>query len=232
MKIIWQGLCGYHEGLERQRELHAEVRAGGPDVLLAMEHPGVITLGRRAQACDEVLPSSSIEVVTTDRGGQATLHSPGQLVIYPIVDLRRANISIKSFVGLLLETTARVLRSRGIAAEADLERAGVFTREGKIAFCGLRVENGVTRHGLSLNVLNNLNLFNQIRSCGVASAALSSWAEYKNPPELEEIFSEWRREFEPQLSSNAVAAAAFSTANADVDSAVAVMTAHSFAAST
>ena len=196
MKLVWQGLCGYQDGLQWQRELHAEVRAGGEDVLLGLEHRAVITLGRRAQRGDEVLPSSSAEVVATDRGGQATLHSPGQLVIYPIVDLRRAGLSVKGFVGRLLEVTAELLREHGIEAWADLDRAGVYTSQGKIGFCGLRVENGVTRHGLSLNVSNDLALFEQIRACGVSQAALASWAQFKPAPSLEAIFEQWAAHFE------------------------------------
>lgn len=194
MIVRWLGRMAYQDALEEQLQAHAAVLAGGEDVLLGVEHPTVITLGVRGRRESDVFKTArDFDVVETDRGGQATLHNEGQLVIYPIVDLRRRGVSPREFVRLLLETSARVVREQGIACDVREDQAGVYTSQGKIGFCGLRIDRGVCRHGISLNVSNDLTAFSAIRPCGMSSESLTSIrridpSSKENP---ETLFKRW-----------------------------------------
>ena len=170
----WLGHIKYEDGLKQQQRAWEAVRAGGQGVILGCEHPPVITLGRRARESEEVLGQADIPVVVTDRGGQATMHLPGQLVIYPILDLRALGISVRDYIHLLHQATQNYLvQTHGIEAFEDAERgAGLYTVKGKIAFFGVRVDRGVTRHGLAINISNDLAPFALIRSCGYHGASL------------------------------------------------------------
>ncbi len=172
------------------------VEQSGFPVVMGFEYYPVVTLGKRAESEAELktdaeaLQAQGIEVVTADRWGLATLHSPGQLVIYPLVPIQKLHISVRDFVQLLEETTVLWLQKHQIKAERR-EDAGVFTKNGKIAFIGIRVENGITRHGISINVSNDLDLFSGIRSCGVSERALDSLEKQGVHLELREAFNQW-----------------------------------------
>lgn len=163
----------YREGLKIQENWYQRVRSHELSaVCLGFTHPPTITLGKRSSFQEDLLfgrpESSDIEIVEVDRGGHATLHSPGQLVLYPVVDLRFFRLGVLSFVTLLQEAVANVLRRLGVCVRWDSTRPGLYTSTGKIAFFGIRVSRGVSTHGLSINVSNNLDLFTHIRSCGVS----------------------------------------------------------------
>lgn len=221
----WRGLTDYREALavqqacwERRRAGAADPAAGSSplggtipswrthlpsdDILLGFEHPPVITLGSRGRASEDLVGAGAIPVVTTDRGGQATLHAPGQLVIYPIFDLRARGVGAREFVAALQEATRRLLRDHGVESR-PAEGAGLVTARGKIAFIGLRIDRGVTRHGLSLNVANDLALFGKIRSCGVRDAALDRLADHARAPDLAGLFETWSGHFARVLAAPA-----------------------------
>lgn len=205
MKSLWLGRLDYGSAFARQVSEHAAVRAGAEDIVLGVEHPAVITLGVRGRRDADLCASGdAIPVVETDRGGQATLHSEGQLVIYPIVDLRRNARTPRAFVRALLDATADWLNAGGIDAFVSEERAGVYTAKGKIAFCGLRLERGVSRHGISINVRNDLGLFAAIRPCGVNGGHLTTMAEFGRALPLEPAFATWCGFFERRLPAAAV----------------------------
>ncbi len=172
--LNWLGLCDYDRALEIQSQCHDEVLSGGNEVILAMEHPLVVTLGKRG-SLEHVAPHLWNSVRKTDRGGQVTLHSPGQLVIYPIVSLVRHQWSVREFVCLLMKTSSQVLREIGVPTQLTSDQAGLvdLRNGGKIAFCGIRVENGVSRHGISINIKNDLELFRGIVPCGSQEMAMS-----------------------------------------------------------
>jgi lipoyl(octanoyl) transferase len=174
LNLNWLGLCNYDRALEIQSQCHDEVLSGGNEVILAMEHPLVVTLGKRG-SLEHVAPHLWNSVRKTDRGGQVTLHSPGQLVIYPIVSLLRHHLSVRDFVCLLMKTTSQVLQEIDVPTQLTDDQAGLvdLRNSGKIAFCGIRVENGVTRHGISININNDLELFRGIVPCGMSSMAMS-----------------------------------------------------------
>jgi lipoate-protein ligase B len=204
MIIQYSGLISYQKGLDLQQQSFDLVKANGRPVAIGCEHYPVITLGRSAQAQNEFLYSQQelrkkgIEIFETDRGGQATLHSPGQLVIYPIVPLRDYGISVRDFVRTLEITTVEWLKLHKIKAFSS-DEAGVYTERGKIGFVGIRVQNGISRHGLAINLHNDLSLFQSIRSCGVSARSLDSLERAGVLVEMQEAFDQWINVFISQL---------------------------------
>ncbi|MBC7420712.1 MAG: lipoyl(octanoyl) transferase LipB [Bdellovibrio sp.] len=166
--------------------------------VIGLEHPAVLTLGHRATLQDEVL-FDSIPVVRSSRGGLATIHSEGQLVIYPILDLRALGIGVKDYVRLLMKTTQALLTELKIDSSIDDQVVGLNTVNGKIAFCGIQIKNGISQHGISLNVRNDLKLFNSIRACGMENLRLDRLANWSVDASLSELFTVWNRIFKVQL---------------------------------
>lgn len=167
--------------------------------VIGLEHPAVLTLGHRAELEHEVLSMSRLPIERVSRGGLATVHSEGQLVIYPVLNLRELNLGVRDYVCLLLKTTNELLHSLGVDSFIDENAVGVFTKTGKIAFCGVQVKNGVSQHGISLNVRNDLSLFNSIRSCGISEPVFDRLCEYGVNMTLQEIFSRWLEIFRSRL---------------------------------
>ncbi len=206
MKSTFFGLQKYSQSMQTQAHACQLVSSSGFPVVLGFEYYPVITFGKRAQIVDEInateaeLVARGFDLIETDRGGQATLHSPGQLVIYPIVPIRKLNIGVKDYVALLESATILWLERYGIKAKRS-EDAGVFTDKGKLAFIGIRVENGITRHGISINIANDLSLFGGIRSCGVQQRKLDSLLENQVSLGLEEAFNTWILYFTHELMS-------------------------------
>ncbi|GIL21259.1 MAG: hypothetical protein BroJett041_23730 [Candidatus Jettenia caeni] len=195
MDSLWQGLTPYDEGLKIQSQMFEKTREDGKSRIIGLEHPTVITLGKRgSQEADVQDPSHQAQVFQIDRGGQATLHSPGQLVIYPIVHLQKKNIGVRDFVHALEEATIQTLNEIGIQSQRG-EASGVFTNKGKIAFVGIRVDRGVTRHGISINISNDMNLFHLIRPCGVNQQPLDRLANYNDQMTTHDFFQKWIRIF-------------------------------------
>ncbi|MBK8163716.1 MAG: lipoyl(octanoyl) transferase LipB [Gammaproteobacteria bacterium] len=139
--------------------------AASDDEVWLVEHTPVFTLGRAALS-DHVLDPGPIPVVRTDRGGQVTYHGPGQLVIYPLLDLRRGGLGIKHFVHLLEECVIELLAGYDIRAARRPGAPGVYVADAKIAALGLRVRRGCSYHGVSLNVDMDLAPFARINPCG------------------------------------------------------------------
>lgn len=194
--------------MDIQAQAYGLVQNSGFPVVLGFEYYPVVTLGKRSEADGELLwkpqelENQGIQVVETDRGGQATLHSPGQLVIYPLVPIRKLQISVRDFVRLLEEATIQWLLKFQIQSFRK-EDAGVFTDKGKIAFIGIRVENGITRHGISINIANDLGLFSLIKACGQANRHLDSVFENNVGIELKDTFNQWLTFFINELLAKA-----------------------------
>lgn len=168
-------------------------------ILLGLEHPLVITLGKRANiikdlkiSCEET-KIKNVKISTVNRGGEATLHSPGQLVIYPIIPLDYLKIAIKHFVYFLEEATIKLLQTYNIDAYRGKTRSepGIYTTKGKIAFFGLRINKGISSHGLSININNNLDYFQWIRSCGKENEQFDQFSNYEIKDSIEQIFMNW-----------------------------------------
>ena len=180
--LLRLGLTDYADALVIQQRLHARVVDGSlKSVLLLLEHPHVYTLGRRGPdahilAPPEELARLSAKVYRTDRGGEATYHGPGQLVGYPIVDLRSWGLGPLQYVRTLERTIAATLAGFGIDAASDGYPTGVWTGGAKIAAIGVRVSRGVTTHGFALNVAPDLGYFDHIVPCGIEGCRVTSMA--------------------------------------------------------
>lgn len=204
---IWLDRTTYEGGMLLQEHYSFRSKKNHDSYILGLEHPEVITLGIRGDAQKDLIlsenPSENWEVYKIDRGGQATLHSPGQLVVYPIVPLRNMNLGVSQFIDLLLEATRRMLLKYHINAEKM--GSGLFTENGKIAFVGLRIVNGISKHGISINVYNDIQLFGKIRSCGVTDARIDRISANGSVLSLKAVFKAWFEEFEQCVdSTNAI----------------------------
>jgi lipoyl(octanoyl) transferase len=169
----------YGAALELQQRLVAERKQGLiADQLLLLEHPHVITLGRNGRmenllAGDEVLRRAGIAFHPTDRGGDVTYHGPGQLVGYPIVDLREWSRDVGAYVRALEQAIIDTLADFGIAAGRIPKLTGVWVGEQKIAAIGVHISRWVTSHGFALNVTTDLNYFHYIVPCGLTKPVTS-----------------------------------------------------------
>lgn len=177
------GSVPYLEALSMQREL-VEARQAGcvPDLLLLVEHPHVITLGVGARhSLDNVLASPStlqergVELVEAPRGGDVTYHGPGQLVGYPILDLKPDRCDVHRYVRDLEEVLIRTANALGVEEATRVEGlTGVWVGNDKIAAIGVRVSRWVTSHGFALNVDTDLDYFGLIRPCGIEGRGVTS----------------------------------------------------------
>jgi lipoyl(octanoyl) transferase len=178
------GLMPYAEALALQRELVEERRAGRiGDLLLLVEHPHVLTLGVRGDggrsnilASVEALAERSVDVHETGRGGDITYHGPGQLVGYPIIDLKPDRCDVHRYVRDLEEVLIRVAGDYGIEAGREPGLTGVWVGASKLAAIGVRISRWVTSHGFALNVTTDLQYFKMIVPCGIAGRGVTSLA--------------------------------------------------------
>ena len=179
--VVECGLRGYAEMLELQRSVAASrIRGEVPeDVLLLVEHPPVITLGRSSKdahllANPDQLRSRGVDVFEVERGGDVTFHGPGQLVGYPIVDLKRHKQDLHWYLRQVEEILVRALHDYGIAGERVSKYTGVWTNGRKIASIGVHARDWVTWHGFALNVSTELSYFDLIVPCGIPDVAMTS----------------------------------------------------------
>jgi lipoate-protein ligase B len=207
MRVQDLGLIDYRTAWQRQEEIHAQVLAGGEEALLLLEHPSVITFGRRTAdaqrnllAPPDALARLSVDVVESDRGGDITLHAPGQLVAYPIVRLLDHRLSVGAYVQRLEDTVIATLADYDVPAFKDPTAIGVWVEErlevrgqslgkagspltshlspltspsSKICALGVRIKRGVSLHGIALNLSTDLTLFNLINPCGLGRPVTS-----------------------------------------------------------
>jgi lipoyl(octanoyl) transferase len=173
------GRIAYGEALELQRQLVAERKQGtSPDHLLLLEHPHVITMGRNGEmanllASEEIMSRAGISFYPTDRGGDVTYHGPGQLVGYPILDLREWKRDVGAYVRAVEQTIIDTLADFGIVAGRIAKLTGVWVGERKIAAIGVHLSRWVTSHGFALNVHTDLSYFQYIVPCGLTKPVTS-----------------------------------------------------------
>ena len=173
--ILDRGLVPYVEALEYQRSLARDRIEGrlDHDVLVLLEHPPVVTLGRGSHA-ENVLHGQGIDVVEVERGGDVTYHGPGQLVGYPIFDLKNYKQDLHWYLRTLEQALIEGLAILGIPAERNAGYTGVWTKGRKIASIGVHVKQWVTWHGFALNVTTDLTAFNRIVPCGIPGVEMTS----------------------------------------------------------
>ncbi|MGH8206207.1 MAG: lipoyl(octanoyl) transferase LipB, partial [Steroidobacteraceae bacterium] len=160
-----------------------ERAADTADEIWLLEHEPVFTLGLGADI-SHVLAAGDIPVVRIDRGGQVTYHGPGQLVVYAMVDLRRAGLGVRALVSALEESVIACAAAYGIHAEAFAEAPGVYVQQRKLASVGLRVRRGGSYHGLALNVNMDLAPFGRINPCGYAGLQMTQLAALGAPTDV------------------------------------------------
>jgi lipoyl(octanoyl) transferase len=174
------GLVPYGEAWDEQRRVAAEVAEGAPDTILFLEHPPVVTLGRRTDDGELHVPADAdAEIVETNRGGKSTFHGPGQLVCYPILDLRRHGKDVKKYVRDLEEALLRTLAAFELEATRIEGLTGAWLERPprKIASIGVHVSRWVTTHGYALNVDLDPAPFTQwITACGLEDAMFTTMA--------------------------------------------------------
>ena len=161
----WLGRVDYAPTLAAMQRFTDERNAETADEIWLLEHPPVFTLGMAADRA-HVLAAGDIPVVQTDRGGQVTYHGPGQLVVYPLVDIRRSGVSVRALVQHLEQSVIELLRPHGIAAQGRRDAPGVYVQGRKLASVGMRIRRGASYHGLALNVDMDLAPYSAIDPCG------------------------------------------------------------------
>lgn len=180
-RIVDLGLTDYAAAYALQLDLVERRRsgAGADDIFLVTEHPGTFTLGRRGgrqnlMVSEQYLRQQNIPLVHIERGGDITYHGPGQLVIYPVLYLRQAGLSVTDYVHLLEETMIRLAAAVGVTAQRDPRNRGVWAGDRKMGSVGIAIRHGVAFHGLALNVNVSLEPFSWVNPCGLNGVQMTS----------------------------------------------------------
>lgn len=203
LRIRRLGLADYEPVWRAMQEFTDNRGDGTDDELWLVEHPPVFTQGQAGKA-EHVLAPGDIPVIQVDRGGQVTFHGPGQIVAYPLVDLRRRGLGVKDFVHRIEESIIRVLAHFGVRGERIDGAPGIYVGGDKIASLGLRVRRGRSFHGLAFNIDMDLEPFQRINPCGYAGlkvVQLSALAEV----EFADVENHLVEEFVQQLGYSEVA---------------------------
>ena len=193
----------YHKAWALQEKLITARRAGTLpyDIVLFLEHPPVFTLGRRGgRECmlvsDAFLEKAGIPVIQVERGGYITYHGPGQLVVYPIVDLQSARIKVVDFVSGLEDVMLQTAKSWGIAAKRNDANRGIWVGPKKMGSIGIAIRRGISFHGLALNVKTDLTPFSWIQPCGLQNVAMTSMQqESAQPLSLQQVRTVVKEQF-------------------------------------
>jgi lipoate-protein ligase B len=198
------GLIDYMQAYEKQKAIVNDVINGAPDRLIFCEHPPVLTLGRMTNpdsllyTRDDIL-ARGVSIYPIDRGGDVTLHAPGQLVVYPIINLNHYGRDLKSYMEKLEQVAVDLLTDFGILAVSIPGKRGVFVGRDKIVSIGVGVRKWVTYHGLGINVSTDLSLFRLIKPCGL-SVEMTSMQKIKGAPiSLEAVKANIEKQFKKHL---------------------------------
>jgi len=183
-QVRWLGRVDYEPTWRAMQRLTDERGPDTPDEIWLLEHPPVFTLGMNADS-SHVLGAGDIPVVRIDRGGQVTYHGPGQLVAYPLVDLRRAGLGVRDLVSALENAVIRLAAAHGIEAATRAGAPGVYVGAAKLASVGIRIRRGASYHGLAVNVNMDLAPFARINPCGYAGLAMTQLASLGGPDSVE-----------------------------------------------
>jgi lipoyl synthase len=178
--VRWLGRVDYEPTWREMQRITDTRDANTPDEIWLLEHPPVFTLGLNADA-SHVLAAGDIPVVKIDRGGQVTYHGPGQLVVYPLIDIRRAGLGVRDLVTALERAVIDYCASLGITAECRKNAPGVYVDGRKIASVGLRIRRGASYHGLAFNVNMDLEPFQRINPCGYAGLQMTQLSALGEP---------------------------------------------------
>jgi lipoyl(octanoyl) transferase len=164
--------------------------AATPDQIWLLEHDPVFTLGMNADR-SHLLAPADIPVVQIDRGGQVTYHGPGQLVVYPLIDVRRARMGVRDLVTALERAVIAYCSHFGIHAECRASAPGVYADGRKLASVGLRIRRGGSYHGLAFNISMDLEPFRRINPCGYPGLAMTQLADLGGPADVQQVAAEF-----------------------------------------
>ena len=173
------GRVDYQPTWDAMKRFTEERSAETPDEIWFLEHPPVFTLGMNAKP-EHVLAPGDIPVVQIDRGGQVTYHGPGQLVVYPLIDLRRAALGVRDLVTALERSVIDYVAQLGVTAESRRSAPGVYVNDKKLASVGIRIRRGASYHGIALNVSLDIEPFTRINPCGYAGLQVTRLADLTN----------------------------------------------------
>ncbi len=185
MQVRWLGRVPYEPTWREMQRFTAERGEHTADEIWLLEHEPVFTLGMNADRAHLLAPGA-IPVVQIDRGGQVTYHGPGQLVVYPLIDVRRANLGVRSLVTALERAVIDLAARHGIKAACRDGAPGVYVAGRKLASVGLRIRRGGSYHGLALNVDMDLEPFSRINPCGYVGLAMTQLGALGGPAGVEQ----------------------------------------------
>ena len=196
------GTADYVATWEAMKDFTIARDAGCQDECWFLQHPPVFTLGQAGRE-EHVLDAHDIPLVKTDRGGQVTYHGPGQLVAYLLLDIRRRSMGIRELVDLIENSLVALLATYDIQAHTRRDAPGVYVGEDKIAALGLRIKNGRSYHGLSLNVDMDLTPFDYINPCGYAGLRATQIRDLV-PGASDKLLEETRQRLQQVLAESLV----------------------------
>ncbi|MFK8011218.1 MAG: lipoyl(octanoyl) transferase LipB [Marinicellaceae bacterium] len=186
INLKYMGLCDYEPVWRAMQKFTDQRDKSTTDELWMVEHPPVFTQGQAGKA-EHILNAEDIPIIQVDRGGQVTYHGPGQIVIYPLIDLKRHKMGIKALVFGIEQALINTLENYGVSANRKEKAPGVYTNGKKIASLGLRVRKGCTFHGLAFNIRMDLSPFSRINPCGYAGLEVTQLSHTNDKVELLEV---------------------------------------------
>lgn len=180
------GMQEYEPTWHRMQQENLARTSATADEIWLLQHPPVFTLGLNGKP-EHVLAAGDIPVVKIDRGGQVTYHGPGQLVVYPQINLRAMKLGVRALVMALEQSVIDTLADYGIAANGDRDAPGVYVSGAKIAALGLRIRHGSSYHGLAFNVAMDMEPFNRINPCGYENLAVTQVVAQGGPDSVAQV---------------------------------------------
>ena len=198
-EVHWLGRVAYEPTWRAMQRYTQERDADSADQIWLLEHDPVFTLGMNADP-SHLLAPGDIPVLQIDRGGQVTYHGPGQLVVYPLIDIRRAGLAVRDLVKHLERSVIDYAARFGIQAQCRASAPGVYVEDRKLASVGLRIRRGASYHGLALNVRMDLEPFARINPCGYAGLEMTQLSQLGGPKDVAAV----AEELAPLLSARLV----------------------------
>ena len=174
------GTTSYENAMNLQSKLHQMLqRKKLPNVLLTLEHPPIITIGKTGSKQDfkistEAILDANVKIIETNRGGKATYHGPGQLITDPIINLRELRLGPQKYIFKIEETIIKTLNEFGVNCNRSIGNPGVWVEDSKIAAVGVKISEGISSHGFSINLTTNLSYFDFIVPCGIPDKSVCS----------------------------------------------------------
>jgi lipoyl(octanoyl) transferase len=195
-EVLWLGRVAFEPTWRAMQQYTQQRDESSPDQIWLLEHEPVFTLGMNADRAHLLAPGD-IPVIQIDRGGQVTYHGPGQLVVYALIDLRRAGLGVRELLNALERSVIDLAAQSGISAQCRAGAPGVYVGERKLASVGLRVRRGASYHGLALNVDMDLEPFARINPCGYAGLQMTQLSQLGGSHEVAAV----ARQLMPLLSA-------------------------------